>query len=463
MSQYNLNFNLSNSDERAENKALLYTGEDSNTLVLTIKNAGGALPLKAGSPVDERDPDPAGATTLHLAFAPLLAQQASSMRELLVTAPGWKAEFVAGDLATWALTPGQSGSFAAGDELTITISGIVANADLTMGVFSVDYYNLPAGGADTWQANVQVLEPPMQGKADLRNQLAAYWLNSVDSIFVTPPEQASLANELNFTLFYSGSKEIKATNRTKISIYFIYGEAPGYGSLCTKTEADAIDLRTTATYGNSWMGGKNAISASPVWDFRFHGTVFGTEDNSEVDFKISQLKSSLQPGTTQMFITWNKVPEFNDGQISIPIRKNMPPVIKSFTAVSINAETDFALKGETTVLMGYTKQEVLLKAVFGGGASQSVKQRLKVPATIADKPEPVFEKFSLSPQQLYFIDDASYKVTVEWAVQNASEIFFEGDLLTGVKALNGNRLITIPFEEFHQLPDRPDFWAMKPN
>jgi hypothetical protein len=487
MSKSTLSFQLSNLDPRAKGKAMLYKTEDPNTLVLTIKNTGPAIPLKAGAPVDENKPDPAGASSLFLAFADLLEQGATGLREVKLSLPGWKAIYSSGDSASWALTPEQDGTFASKAELEITLEGIQVDPDITMGVFSVDYFNFPKGGEDNWQANVQVAEPPSKGKGDLTKILSPYWLNSTDSIFVTPTGEAALSNELNLTLFYSGSKAIKATNNTKISLYFIYDNDPGYGALCTKEEANNIDLRTVATYGNGWLGGKNGISKLPTWDYMVRGTMFGAGDNSEVDFKLSQIKSSLQPGSTQMFITWNCVPDFNDGQVGILIRKNMPPVIKTFTAtpakitvvdqnamvpvtvnwevqncdsVSIDSETGFAPKGETTVLVGYGKQEILLTAVFGGGNSKPVKRRLKVPVAIANKPEPVFEKFSVSPSALHYSDKIDYEVQVEWAVRNASEIFFEGGWLTDVKAFNGSRVLSIPFSKFHQLLDRPDFWAV---
>lgn len=333
---------------------VIYLGSDQkNTLSLELINtSSSSIELPAGAPVDEGS---IGATPAALYLVMGTTLQNDQFSALEITAEGWTARFYGGDFPSWGLFPKEAITLEPGQGITFTIANIIATGQPRPGSMTIDYYNLGALPNDSIQLPLILHNPPSGPTAlEISTQFS-----SGSVVNITPSGEPGLANELDLSLINPSPTTPIVPEDTHwggspplFYLFFVYGDQPGYGALCTRDQGAAIDVGGSTQGSDLWVAQPFMQGPIPYWELapRSH-EILGINEDATAVFPITNIITSLQPGVTLAYLMWGNVPGYNDGYTAIEIQKAVePPTIVSFDAsvASVNWGDTFKLTWQTS-------------------------------------------------------------------------------------------------------------------
>ena len=477
---HQLLFSLSNTSPQAKGKAVIYLSDDDqlNQLQLSITNQGAAIPLHAGSPVDENLASGESTSLLYLSFSNLFPLKSPEIAKLKISAPGWQASFQSakGEVHNWCLAPTENSSWGSNDQLIISITGFRLTPEAMAGTLNTDYYNLQGVPDYFNQKSFSVANPPLPGNKDLLDALHLSWANNgFNQAFLTTDPGHPVKNTLSFYINNQAQKTIPVGGETQLVLFFDYGQAPGYGALTTSSQAFDLVISCPQQYGNQWTIG-NPVGQVPIWPIQASGQLIGKGASGSMEVEIANLISELEPGVCQLYFSWRKIPGYNDGTISLPIEKLFPPSVQYFKCSPAEITLDTAdgqvpatlswqvdhspnqvlignhgalsAVGQLPVQIGFNNKQFTLTAIYGEGQF-SVNQVLDVPVSFA----PPTASLQSSSTKLDFTSDSYNKFHVSWTTERAKQVTFGANIIEGIQPAAGTAPLILHSDQCQTITD----------
>jgi hypothetical protein len=356
-----ISFALENITAKGGNKAVVYLTDDPsvNRLTLTLYNTSKeGISLKGGAPVSETARKDGDAVGLYLNFGSSIP--AASLKTMVFTTDKWSATLLPGG---WVLSPAEDIRIPAGDSVAFVLDKFVTEQRSPSGTLSIDYYGIGPSSPDTFQLKYFLQSPPKPGLKDLNLNLD-FVKNG--NIALTPTGAEGVLNELSFTLSNPDSNDPLVgpdapaqTATPTFRLSFVPGETPGYESLATKEQIKNFGVKQVAVNAKEgWVITKPGLDpeAELVWTLVPKiDQVLGTGPSGVVQFQISNVVSTLQPGPTLLYLQYQDIPGYNNGYFSLPINKYVLPVISKFSA----SPKGFAFNKKDQEIAVYFSWEVL--------------------------------------------------------------------------------------------------------
>lgn len=218
----------------------------------------------------------------------------------------------------------------AGNEIDIHINNLtISNPPGTSGVdLLVDYFRVqPISGvdtsADTTYFGVIVQNPP-EGHADLHDAISCQ-VSGDAWVCNTIAGYEAVKNTISF-LLQPGLHPVTvdAGPDTLFTISMVYADtAPGYGALTTANRAIHEITVLSGQNASDWTPTKIADQENPYWTLKPPPgkPIVGKLDQSTVQFNITNIITTFEPGPTILTISYKGVKGYNDGSYSLLVSK----------------------------------------------------------------------------------------------------------------------------------------------
>ena len=325
-----LNFSF----ENAKQQPVIYITNDPtlNKLTFSLVNLSSkSLNLRGGTPVSENNQSSTGPSALYLTFGSLLTTQ--ELSQLDFKASGWQATFFnTGMLTNWALTPSQNISIPSLGAVQFSVSKLVANSRPTSGFLTVDYYNLGSLSNGSQQLKLLLQNPPIAGLKDLQLNIG---ISGSNQVMTTLNPGQPIRNQLSFFLNNPDLTQPIVDPSTPwendppvFILSFVEGMIPGYGAIAETAAVTNFSVSAQQNVGTSWKVVPHTSGPDPSWalmpqDHR----ILGVGQASTIEFSIDDIVTDFQPGLTPLYLQYANIPGYNDGYLSLVIRKDFPPEI----------------------------------------------------------------------------------------------------------------------------------------
>jgi hypothetical protein len=298
--------------------AELLTAGDPGTLAigdaaatLRVRNDGtDEIGVTAGPAVPERQLHAGGPTTLYVYVADI----ANGIRVLNVKPPdGWAATHLG---SAWALTPTGAPALAAAGELAfdLTLTAVTSpprDATVTLAVHNAG--TLPEASLPV---PVKVVEP--RAGVPLVLDFGVDGSNRISL--------ANLPNSRRLRIANPGAQPIVpgATSRSgaRFQLSFVVDDPPGRGALTTREQAKALEIGVAETYEDLWSVERVLGDGDPYWVLTPEAPeILGVGEAATVELELHNIRSSLEPGSTRVYLAWTGVPGHPSGATSCDLLK----------------------------------------------------------------------------------------------------------------------------------------------
>jgi hypothetical protein len=344
--------------------------------------------LTPGAPVPVGQAPNVSYSLLYLDLTPFNLSDAAFTNIALASNSGWAA---LPDLATRTicLAPqGQPIALAAGTAgVSVALTGFAlanppsgSTAQLNATYYNVD--GITIGNFPSFTPlEVALLRPPDQNDNDLHDDIA---LTVQPTLMVCSKDPyAPVANTLTIQ-FSPGpqGRQVTAGNQTVFEVHFLYAETPGFGALCTAAQG-AKFTPARGTNAQQWdqslvIGTQEPyVSLKPPAD----AAILGSGVGAVVTFDIGNIITNLQPGPTQMLVTYSGIPNYQDGSFQFVLTKVPHVDIVSFEVTPNPAQLENK-DGVAVVIDWVTHDAGALRLTSSGGLDQDVTGTLSFPTTI---------------------------------------------------------------------------------
>lgn len=426
----------------------IYLGDDQslNKLTFTI-TTNVASTFTSSVPVPKSDAGSAEGSLIYLDLTPLEIK-AEDFPKITCSATNW--DWKGYDNNTLCFAPKKKIDLGSGtsDAIKIEIDKlIVRSSSVSSANLSVSYYRVApiSSGALPGMGIFKVLlQNPPSGSKDLHKNLVCglYPFDFVTSIHGTDPVNNS------FSLVFSPGTsplQVKAGPKSKFIVSFVYADAePGYGALCTATEAIAMSVKQ-GTNAASWKIDANTSAQNPSWTLSppDGDPIVGSGVKSSVEINFGKLVTYFQGGTTIMYVQYQDIPGYEDGSYTLLMNKlphvsieelsvePNPAVLTQGSAqvkiswMAKNAEKlmlmpfyeDVTGKTSSTQTLSQTTEITLIATGNGSPANEEVK-------TVKANVLPVINSFKGTPTNIYK-NDYPHDAQFYWDVDTEEQVYLE--------------------------------------
>jgi hypothetical protein len=292
---------------------------------ITLKAPGGDVPGPDEQPLG--DPN----TYIYVTFPNLL--EAADVEALSKQpASGWAFAYFASPFPTLGLMP-TADVVIDGKPVTVPLGAVKVSGKPRTGKASVNYY-LPRWARDgvAIELPVSAQKPPVAGNKQLKLRVSF----DENLVYFTTDPRAPVKNTLRFSISNESSDKIVASSweegdRPEFDLCFVYAkndDDPGYGALTTVGRVTKDTIAVAEIYSHVWtVQPKVAGEVSPHWllvpDKRVDREVLGVRESASIDFKICDLITELEPGTTLMYLTAS-IPGYDNHCYTVELKKRRP-------------------------------------------------------------------------------------------------------------------------------------------
>jgi YVTN family beta-propeller protein len=338
-----------------------------------MNKTGGVLPLKGGTPVNNKTTP--GGSSFNFNFEKILSNDV--VKGMVIDTPAdWDKKFFEGTPNSWSVAPKKDLTNLT--EAVFTLRNITCNTD-NPGDFEIMYYHIQNYPPPTTPRtkHLDVVKPPDPGKKTLnldrgyidvihpikhnlgdevdKKKVPA---NTVDPVpvYITYNGQYPIENGFTYFLTNTADKPIVPSggaldDETPVFyLSFLFGDDDN--DLTSLAQSNAIQIDVKAN--KSTWGSMQHTQGSPYWKFlpKSPEILFGHET---VYFPISQIVTILNtnPDTvTTMYVQWNNIKDYNDGTYTLELVKEKAVAsIGKFTAspTDVNDGKDVQLTWTTSL------------------------------------------------------------------------------------------------------------------
>lgn len=324
-----LTFSIGNAD--APDTIWVTTDPELNRLTLAVGTEADAS-FAAGRPVPYGEARGATGSLLYLNLSALQLSDAEFER-VTAYAEGWETLKTPRDRRI-CFAPSAAVALRRGERLRLQVDHVTTarppeGATVELAVASYRVGGITRGNAGSVTQLLAALQTPPDGGRDLHEAIAL----SVPQPYVigSVGDYQDYANSLALT-FAPGHRprSIVAGDDTSFTISFVYAdERPGYGALCTRTEARRIRVLAgtgTADWGISSPRGQQ----NRTWLLQPPSGSEIVPPDGVAELLVEDLVTTLAGGPTLMLVTYSGVPGYQDGAYAITLRKVPHVQITSF-------------------------------------------------------------------------------------------------------------------------------------
>ena len=377
-----LSFEMDN--QGARNTIYVTTDPSVNKLVLKITTNATAQFTK-GTAVPKKQAGSGTGSLLYLDLSPLKLP-AGEIDGLTLTADKWHFQPYGND-GMICMTPTTQLSLdpGPGNEIDITIAGLTLatapGSSVSLVVTSYRVQGVTLGNLGMPSSFIALIEQAPDGHGeDLTKQiglelLQPYVVNSV-------PRYDSVSNSLSI-VFYAlgGGLMVPAGAKSEFTLTFVYANAaPGFGALCTPTQALASHLGQGVN-AQGWQVTKGSDLQNPSWQLKppKGKPIVGSGVQATVGFTLTGLITDFEPGATEMCISWSGIPGYKNGSWAVPVIKAAHVVINSVTIDPNPSVLDDGV-ADVTISWDVENAGTLTLSPVGG----DVTGKTSIPAALTD-------------------------------------------------------------------------------
>jgi len=230
---------------------MLRTGVAATVSLAVANNTESPIPLATGAD--------GSAFTLYLPTPDLFTP--AQLREIKISAAGWTAGPLADDMSI-PINCTQAGTWASGQTITFTLTGVTSTAPPGTGNVMMLPVNLGDDAPPGLSDSLTVADPPKPGNLQLTDVLQVT-LDSQGTVLRSPSSTDPLNNTLYLTLKNTGATPLAAGGQRfgnpRVLVSFVYGNTSG--ALAPTT----YDPSVGAQYGSAWKIASGISSAQLPW------------------------------------------------------------------------------------------------------------------------------------------------------------------------------------------------------
>jgi uncharacterized protein (TIGR02145 family) len=273
--------------------------------------------------------------------------QASDLQKMKTDLADWIFSYNADDVSLMLTYGGAGATWASGQPLAFTITGVQSNAAPAPGSIQINLTQFNGNVPPSAQTPLSLTNEPKPGNAKLTDVLAVCLDNQgavIVSVAGDPLQNTLLLNFKNTgaTELYSG--KAMWTGKPKVQVMFIYGSTSGALAPSDKTapavgSAWSIVVANAFSEGNVWVPAnpsKTDPIPDPIWTLvpaNNNQGIIGIGDSANITFSFSNIVSLTPPGHTQMIVHFSgfmkdETTPYDDAVFVLDIVKQTAPATR---------------------------------------------------------------------------------------------------------------------------------------